>query len=259
MIIAFFSDDTSALHAALLAGAALARLAGSAEVGPDLAPGATAALLEALGAARAENRHLAVALPLARLADRAVRGSVDLSVVCHGPTPLATAVARYAMACVSASPDPALDPPWMLSCCARARPYGLRVLPVASPPLRCDEAAHLRRGWPGPSLAARAAGLAAALCLAAEDPRAASIKPADLAALLAGPATASEVELRSRLLDLARDLDGGDADSTGPSRPAGAERARRARHLAPRRRPVAPRHEGFASRPPARCTCTVAG
>ncbi|MGY2051813.1 hypothetical protein [Methylobacterium sp. JK268] len=259
MIIAFFSDDASANQAALLAGNALARLAGMVDAGPDLGHGAPAALTDALGAARAEKRHLAVALPLARLADRVVRGGVDLSVVCHGPTPLAAATARYAMACVTAFPDPGLAPPWMLTCCAHARPSGLRVLPVALPPLRCDEAALLRHGQPCPPLVPRAAGLAAALCLAAEDPRAASIEPGDVAALLERPTTAGGVELRARLLDLARDLDGDNADQEEPSRPGGAERARRARRLVPRRRPAAPRHEGFASRPRFRCACTLAG
>ena len=70
MIAAFFADDMSASHAALLASSAFDRRADEPALSPGLVAGGdriVEALPTSLDAARACGRHLMVALPLAHL------------------------------------------------------------------------------------------------------------------------------------------------------------------------------------------------
>ncbi|MCB4801530.1 hypothetical protein QO001_003196 [Methylobacterium brachiatum] len=217
MIAAFFADDTSASQAALLASSALDRRVDDDDAPPSLVAGGgriVEALPSSLDAARADGRHLMVALPLAHLGDRAVRSRVDVAVVSFGPRPLAASAALRAMA-ADALPD--LPPPWLLACCGSARPAGLRALPVTLKALRRDKAARLLAGEPCADLRSHSAGLAAALYLVAADPHAPRLDPGCLNALFDAVGTAADLTLRTALLELADDLDGEASEVAGPS------------------------------------------
>lgn len=219
MIAAFFADDMSASQAALLASSALDRGRPDPDGSPSLMAGSgriVEALPTSLDAARADGRHLMVALPLAHLADRAIRHRIDVAVVSFGPTPLAASAALRAMA-ANALPD--LPPPWLLACCRGAIPAGLRALPVTLGPLRRAKATRLLDGEPCADLRFRSVGLAAALHLAAEDPHASRLDPGRLDTLFDGPGTAADLALRTTLLDLAADLDGEEGDAVAAHAP----------------------------------------
>jgi len=251
VIAAFFADDMSASHAALLASSAFDRRADEPALSPGLVAGGdriVEALPTSLDAARACGRHLMVALPLAHLDDRAIRSRVDVAVVSFGPSPVAASAALRAMA-AGALPD--LPPPWLLACCGRARPAGLRALPMALTTLGRGVAARVLDGEPGPDVRSHSVGLAAALYLAAEDPYASRLDPARLAALFEGAGSAADLRLRTSLLELAADLDDGGGDAArapAPRPPARRPAARRkpsvpgARRLATAKPHIAPRH-----------------
>ncbi|GJD77492.1 hypothetical protein [Methylobacterium gregans] len=259
MIAAFFADDLSASHAALLASTAYNRRSIADDPTPSLVIGGeriVAAVPTILDAARSQGRDLMVALPLAHLGDRAIRCRVDAVVVSFGAKPWAARAAREAVA-ADAGRD--LAPPWLLPCCASARPAGLRALPVSLGTLRRSEAATLLAGEPSADLRLRAVGLAAALHLAAEDPYAARLDPGHLRALLAGAETAAELRLRASLLELAADLDDELPDPVGlPTPRIRVERpvpGRRSRLLG-RRRPKTVKPQ-VAPRQAAGCACAV--
>lgn len=251
MIAAFFADDLSASQAALLASSALDRGRSDHDGSPSLMAGSgriVGALPSSLDAARADGRHLMVALPLAHLGDRAVRSRVDVAVVSFGPRPLAASAALRAMA-ADALPD--LSPPWLLACCGGSRPASLRTLPVTLKALRREKAARLLAGEPCADLRFHSVGLAAALHLAAADPHASHLDPGCLNALFDEAGTAAELALRASLLDLAADLDGdvGDAAATAKPRtpirrpsPRRTPRTPGLRRLGTAKPHIAPRH-----------------
>jgi len=236
VIAAFFADDMSASHAALLASSAFDRRADEPALSPGLVAGGdriVEALPTSLDAARACGRHLMVALPLAHLDDRAIRSRVYVAVVSFGPSPVAASAALRAMA-AGALPD--LPPPWLLACCGSARPAGLRALPMALTTLGRGVAARVLDGEPGPDVRSHSVGLAAALYLAA---------------LFEGAGSAADLRLRTSLLELAADLDDGGGDAArapAPRPPARRPAARRkpsvpgARRLATAKPHIAPRH-----------------
>ena len=216
MKIGFFADGTSASHAALLASSALNR---HDPYGPEILAGShriVGAVAAYLDHAAERTSHLMVALPLAHLGDASIRSRLDLAVITSGSGPLARHGARRAMDSEDARPSDLMSPPWLLAAAGRTRRSDeIRILPIDLEPLRPDQAGALRAGCSCSHLNRRSIGLAAALRIAADDPYAPRIDPADAARVLVAPATAAEFRLRDDLLDLASDLDNeGESDAS---------------------------------------------
>lgn len=216
MNIAFHAQDTSADDVAALISQIL-NLGQEDPLGPWLAgfDGAkppTGQLEDALDAAAHGKRHLMVSLPLAWLGEPSIRRRIDLAVVTFGPSPRAAAAAMLAMEAEGARIDPEARPPWLLPCCAPVDTAGFRTIPVWMSSLRRDEMIRLRAGQPSASLARRAVALAAALQLAADDPFAAVLDRERIRSILTDRGSASDLDLRESLLDLADRLDDMDGD-----------------------------------------------
>lgn len=233
MNIGFFADDMSASQAALLASGGLS---GHAPGAPGVLAGSNAlaeAIPDYLDAATASGRHLMIALPLAQLSNLSIRSRIDLAVIAFGPSLVARDGAFRAMTAECTSRTATLAPPWLLSASGRSRHDPPHTLPVRMTMLRPYEAAEIRRGCRCGGLHRRAVGLAAALRIAADDPYAPSLDPAEVANLLAADGasttlTDADIALREDLLDLADDLDRGPGLRRAPTdwrrRPAAADR-----------------------------------
>lgn len=222
MRIGFFSDDRSGAQAALLANTAFNRhRPGEPEVacGSGNVLGSIPALLDA---ARTDGRDLMVAFPLARIHDVVLRARMDLAVVTAGPSPVCQAIARRAVAFDARGSRPPVAPAWLLAGPDAAPDETIRRLPGTPTPLTLQESVSLRAGCHCGRLHRLAFGLAAALRIAAEDPYADAVDPAEVAELLAPPGawSASAIHatgLRDDLLDLAADLADG-PPATAPIR-----------------------------------------
>jgi hypothetical protein len=256
VIAAFFADDASASHAALLASSAFDRRSDQIGAPTNLMVGGSrivGALPTYLDAARVGGRHLMVALPLAHLNDHAIRSRGDVAVVAFGPEPLAACAAIRAMA-ADALPD--LAPPWLLACCSGGvRTAGLRVLPVTLGSLSRGRVIRLLAGEAGADLRCRSIGLAAALCLVAEDPHAPRLDPARLGELFDEAGTAAGLMLRTSFLELAADIDG-DTGAGAPERTA-RRRTGRLKSRAPDRRRLGTAKPRVARRRVAGCACAT--
>ena len=246
MVVGFFSDDGSALYAALLArcglacvdrcmtiveGAGIERPSRGSSI--EAAASSRTELVAALAAARADGRRdLAFVAPLDLLHD-GVAAHLDVAVV-SGGDPLQSRRARRAAGYASegrvvpgtearASTRSFASSPWTLpfgvwrrhvpGAPGRRRPHGCgaapaaRTLPVEVPlPGRSVKAA-MERGLP--TLEALRVGilLAATLEVAVADPDAATIEPATMADLMSPASRPADQLLAERLGDLADRLE----------------------------------------------------
>lgn len=252
-MIAFFSDDTRALHVASLVALALRPLDGSLAtplvVSRHLSPEEAA---QALALAGRRGRRLAV-IPLRHFEEDCVRRRLGLAVLLLGPDFLGAAGAMRAFARNAGGPD--LAPAWLLPCRAPVRfdagaRSTSRVLPINVPPPNARDMVDVREGLPTPEQARLGVGLATLLEIALRDPTAKCLDRARVSEALAHGGSAADLDLRARLLRLAgsladnRDLDVAAQPSHEPSveRAAcvSARRVTKPRASAPRRAAVPP-------------------
>ncbi|WP_287034724.1 MULTISPECIES: hypothetical protein [unclassified Methylobacterium] len=247
MVVGFFSDDGSALYAALLVSCGLAcvdrgmTVIEGAEIGrPSLEPSIkdSAAirteLVAALIAARAdESRDVAFAAPLDLLHDCSVAAHLDVAVVSGGDPMQArraeraagyAAVGRMVPEAGRPEPDrPVSGRPWTLQFGPWRRPVraaryrtwrqgrgalpAARTLPVEIPLPGRSVKAAMERGLP--TLEALRIGilLAATLEVAASDPDATTIEPATMADLMFPASHPTDQALAERLTGLADRLE----------------------------------------------------
>ena len=228
MIFAFFSDDRSGLHAAVLAARGLAGVERPvAVVRPERHRKGDCMVLHLprtgrdasrpggpLGTARAEagaGRDVLLVLPLSLLRDPAVRACADLCVVPTGTTFLGAAAAGAALARLGGpcQDGEAGGPVWLLPCSGLPglrlpEPPAWRTLPLALPRLDHSDASALLDGRADAGLVRQGVALAASLEAAAADPGAATVGPGDMAAMIAAHGTDRERRLAERLSALAR-------------------------------------------------------
>lgn len=228
MISAFFADDHSGFHAALLVAHGLASVDRAvavvrperhrrlevtvlhiprAESGDQQGGG----LLDRLAAEAGAGRDVALVLPLAALADRAVRARADVCVIASGVTYFGAAAACAAAARLDGSHQngKASGPVWLLPCSSLpglrlpALPPG-RTLPLTAPRLDHPDVSALIAGRADTELVRHGVALAALLEAAAADPSAAMVRPCDMAGMIASNGTDQGRQLSARLSALAR-------------------------------------------------------
>ncbi|QFU14756.1 hypothetical protein [Microvirga thermotolerans] len=224
MIVAFFADDTSASHAALLTARGLATVDRWATLVQFTHPGATglsapstapsipvvrvdagsrppADLRRLLDQVEEEDGDLILAAPLHLIRSPLLASCRHLPVLPCGATFMGTAAMKKAVHRLrSASPSGREVPHWLLACgyhtvadamgdapeerTVSTRHQSTRVLPLAMPLLRRADTAALMGGSPAPSILRHGVLLAAALEAAAADPFADCLDRAGLADML---------------------------------------------------------------------------
>ena len=243
MIVAFFADDTSASHAALLTARGLAAVERPATLVQFTHPGTTALsapstapsvpvvrigagsrpfpdLRRLLDQAEEEDGDLILAAPLHLIRSPLLALCRYLPVLTCGATFMGTAAMKTAVGRLGNASSPGRDAPhWLLACghrnvadamgdapderTALTGQEAIRLLPLAMPLLRRADTAALMGGSPAPCILRHGILLAAALEAAAADPFADCLDRAVLADMLDPGPGADERRLSEKLSALA--------------------------------------------------------